>query len=361
MITKENTGLSALRIKDRHNVRHILLDYLYTIIISLVIAVFLTIVGASKPFLPNLVMSLSFGISMCTAIVLLFWLLNPEPDNTLSIVLILIAGVVGGMVIGSQVGALILQRFFSVIIGKDGSHFLQAVVLALVFGGTATYFFYSKARLKSVSEAAEEERIRRLSIEKEALKSNLRLLQAQIEPHFLFNTLSNVLSLIDTEPVKGKSMLTDLISYLRTSLSRTLPETTTLDQEITSIKAYLNIQQIRMGERLSFMIDVPDTIMKHPFPPMLLQPLVENAIKHGLEPSIEGGEVLIKAREENSLIRVEVLDTGSGFSSEKNTGVGISNVKERIRLLYGEAGRLILEENRPNGVIAIIEVPKHDI
>jgi sensor histidine kinase YesM len=361
MIFKPNIDQSTPRIKDRHNVRHILLDYLYTIIISLVIAAFLSIIGISKPFSVNLVMSLSFGISICTITVLLFRLINPELNRTLSIILILIASVVGGMIIGSYVGHFMLRRLFSVVISTDGSHVLKTVVMALVFGGTAAYFFYSRVRLKSVSDAAEEERIRRLSIEKEALEGNLRLLQAQIEPHFLFNTLSNVLSLIDTEPAKGKSMLADLISYLRTSLSRTLPETTTLNQEITSIKAYLNIQQIRMGERLNFIIDIPDTIREHPFPPMLLQPLVENAIKHGLESSIEGGEILIKAIEENNLIRIEILDTGVGFSSENNTGVGIRNVRERIKLLYGEKGCFIMEENKPNGVRAIIEVPKHDI
>jgi sensor histidine kinase YesM len=362
MIDKTNTELPAITMRKYHDARHILLDYLYTIIISVLIALFLTVVGITKPFLPNLVMSLSFGISICTLVILLFWLLDPVRWKTLPIVLIMAAGIIGGMIIGSQVGPFILRHFFSIVIGTQQSgHPLQIVVLALVFGGATTYFFYSRARLKISNELVQQERIKRLSIEKEALEGNLRLLQAQIEPHFLFNTLSNILSLIDTEPAKGKSMLTDLINYLRTSLSRTLPETTTLGQEIAMINAYLNIQQIRMGERLSFTIDVPNATREHPFPPMLLQPLVENAIKHGLEPSIEGGEILIKAVEENSLIRIEVLDTGAGFSSENKTGVGIRNVRGRIKLLYGEKGHFIIEENKPKGVKAIIEVPKHDV
>jgi sensor histidine kinase YesM len=127
------------------------------------------------------------------------------------------------------------------------------------------------------------------------------------------------------------------------------------------IKAYLNIQKIRMGERLHFKIELPDAVRKHPFPPMLLQPLVENALKHGLEPKMEGGEIMIKAAEENDIIRIEVTDTGCGFSSFHNTGVGIGNVRERIQLLYGEKGRFIIEENRPNGVRAIIEVPKYGV
>ena len=116
-----------------------------------------------------------------------------------------------------------------------------------------------------------------------------------------------------------------------------------------------------MGDRLRFKIELPDAVRKHPFPPMLLQPLVENAVKHGLEPKMEGGEIMIKAMEEEDLIRIEVMDTGLGFSSFHETGVGIGNVKERIQLLYGEKGRLIIEENKPSGVRAIIEVPKHGV
>jgi sensor histidine kinase YesM len=127
------------------------------------------------------------------------------------------------------------------------------------------------------------------------------------------------------------------------------------------VKAYLNIQKIRMGERLHFKIELPDGVRKHPFPPMLLQPLVENALKHGLEPKMEGGEITVKALEKDDLITVEVADTGLGFASFEKTGVGIGNVRERIKLLFGEKGRLILEENEPNGVRAIIEVPKHDV
>jgi sensor histidine kinase YesM len=219
------------------------------------------------------------------------------------------------------------------------------------------YFFYSKAQLKLVREVAEQERIDRLASEKEALESKLRMLQAQIEPHFLFNTLANILSLIDTEPAKGKSMLMDLTHYLRTSLSRTLPDTTTLGQEMDTIHAYLSIQKIRLGDRLRFTIDVPEALRQCLFPPMLLQPLVENAIKHGLEPKVDGGEIAMTADEQGELLRITVADTGLGFSSLNQPGVGIANVRERLRLLYGEKGRLLLGENKPVGVQAVLEVP----
>jgi sensor histidine kinase YesM len=337
------------------NPRDVVVSLFYTIIICAAIAIFLTTRGPHY-FIHNLTMSLSFGLSICSIILLLLKLFRPE--KTVSILFIFIMGVAGGTAIGLLIGSYILQQFLSISVRAD---LLRTIASAIVMGGAASWFFYSKARLRTSNRIIQEERINRLASEKEALEAKLRLLQAQIEPHFLFNTLSNVLSLIDTEPAKGKSMLTDLIHYLRTSLSRTLPETTTLGQEMDMIKAYLNIQKIRMDERLTFTIELPDTLRQHSFPPMLLQPLVENAIKHGLEPKIDGGTVTIKAMKKNNLIRIEVVDTGIGFSSYEKTGIGIGNVKERLQLLYAEKGRLALEENKPSGVRAIIEAPEHDI
>jgi sensor histidine kinase YesM len=238
---------------------------------------------------------------------------------------------------------------------------VQTIITAMIFSCATSYFFITRAKLKQRNELIERERIKSIALQKETLEVNLRLLQAQIEPHFLFNTLSNILSLIDTQPAKGKSMLLDLTKYLRTSLSRTLPDKTTLDQEMEMIKAYLSIQKIRMDERLKFIIDVPENLRQLSFPPMLLQPLVENAVKHGLEPKVEGGEIIIKALEENKLLRIEIADTGLGFSNFNKSGVGIANVRERLALLFGEKGRLFIEENKPLGVKAIIEVPTNDL
>jgi len=349
-----------INIKHHLNARHILSEFIYTILLSTLIAAFLTFTGiTTKSFIMNLIVSQSLGISFCSIATLLLWLFKPE--RTASLLFIAVIGIVSGTLIGVQIGFFVLHQIFPVTLNQPGKSLFQVIILAITFGGVAWYFFYSKARIRLGNEVIQEEKIKRLSSEKETLEANLRLLQAQIEPHFLFNTLSNVLSLIDTNPTDGKSMLVDLIHYLRTSLSRTLPDRTTLDQEIDMIKAYLNIQKLRMGDRLHFRIELPDAVRQLPFPPMLLQPLVENAIKHGLEPKMEGGEITIKVAEKDDLIRIEVTDTGSGFSSFHNTGVGIGNVRERIKLLYGEKGRLILEENEPNGVRAIIEVPKRDV
>ncbi len=342
-----------------------LVNLFYTIIIATFIAVFLTLTGIFtatvnlKTFVIQLLISQCYGISMCLIITFSLWAFRPR--RKASAVLIILIGMACGILIGHLMAASILQQVLPTFMWGWKKTFLKNIGLWFVLVTTIGYFFYSKARIKVSNEVIQEEKIKRLASEKEALEANLRLLQAQIEPHFLFNTLSNVLSLIDTDQAKGKSMLVDLIHYLRTSLSRTRPDQTTLDQEMDMIKAYLNIQKLRMGNRLHFRIELPDAVRQLPFPPMLLQPLVENAIKHGLEPKMEGGEVMIKVKEETDLIRIEVVDTGNGFSSFQNTGVGTANVRERIKLLYGEKGRLILEENKPNGVRAIIEVPKHDV
>jgi sensor histidine kinase YesM len=283
-----------------------------------------------------------------------------RPRQPIYLALIYFIALCGGLLIGMIIGPWILHHIFSVDIVWLNIDF-RFVTICVIAGAAATYFFYSLTRIRLDKELIAEEKSNRIAGEKNALEAKLRMLQAQIEPHFLFNTLSNILSLIDGEPAKAKSMLLDLTKYLRTSLSRTLPDKTTLDQELEMIKAYLNIQKIRMDERLNFIIDVPDNIRQLSFPPMLLQPLVENAIKHGLEPKIEGGEITIGSAEKRGILKIEVRDTGMGFSDFNRSGVGIANVRERLLLLYGEKGRLLIEENSPQGVRVIIEVPTNDV
>jgi sensor histidine kinase YesM len=345
------------RIKwNRFSSRHMMIDLFYTVIVCLFIALFLFLGGIAKPFTADLVMSLSFGIPIFFLIHLFFSAFRRAPETVFVRGLIMLCGIAGGTAVGLLLGPFILSRCFSIVIGARWA-IAQTITLAVAFGGTVTYFFYSKARLQAVKQAAQEERIKRLASEKETLEAHLRLLQAQVEPHFLFNTLSNVLSLVDTNPATGKLMLTDLIFYLRTSLSRTRPAATTLGQEIDMVRAYLNIQKIRMGGRLSFSIDLPESAKERPFPPMLIQPLVENAVKHGLEPRVDGGNISIAAREDGDSMRIEVTDTGNGFSSFNEGGVGIANVRQRIGLLFGSEGLLMLEENEPHGVKAVIEIP----
>jgi sensor histidine kinase YesM len=333
-------------------------DLVVVAVFSTFIAAFLTLVGLNNSLLVSLIMSQSYGISVFAFIAVLLRAINPK-WKVAPIALIFMAGVLGGYFSGSLIGVFVVERLLLINSIHLFIYNFRTAGLVLVFSAAVTYYIYSTTRIQATEELIRQEKIDRLSSEKESLEANLRLLQAQIEPHFLFNTLSNVLSLIDTDQDKSKTMLSDLIRYLRTSLSRTLPAVATLGQEIDMIQAYLGIQQVRMGERLSFSIDVSKPLVSLPFPPMLLQPLVENSIKHGLESRTEGGAILIRAVEADAMARIEVRDTGSGFSSIGQPGIGISNVRKRIELIYGEKGRLLIQENSPHGVCAILEVPKN--
>ena len=205
--------------------------------------------------------------------------------------------------------------------------------------------------------AAIEARIRALSLEKANLDARLRSLQAQIEPHFLFNTLANVSALIDSSPQKARQAVDRLSDYLRTSLDRMREGATTLGQELDSVRAYLEISSVRMGPRLRWEIDAGNTPAAFPLAPLLIQPLVENAVRHGLEPEVSGGTVSVEVRRREQALVIEVTDTGRGMTETSGTGLGLANVRERLRALYGPDARLTLEQNDPKGLRARLEIP----
>jgi sensor histidine kinase YesM len=209
---------------------------------------------------------------------------------------------------------------------------------------------------REATQAREGQRLE--AAERAAIEANLRALQAQIEPHFLFNTLANIDGLIYADPAKAKQMLEQFIVYLRSTLAATRETETTLANEFELLKNYLAVLQIRMGERLTVEFDLPQNCRQLKVPPMLLQPLVENAIKHGLEPKIEGGSVAMQARLEDGAIKLVVSDTGIGFSGATSDGLGLSNVRERIEKLFGGKGSLMIQENRPQGTRVTLTLPQ---
>ena len=194
--------------------------------------------------------------------------------------------------------------------------------------------------------------------QKELAVAKLGLLHAQVEPHFLYNTLGSAKYLIKSDPAKAEEMLDNLILYLRHSLPRTEDAASTLGEELERARAYLEILQIRMGTRLQTQIDVPEELKSIPFPTMMLQTLVENSIKHGLEPKSGGGTIWILARATDQNIAVTVADDGRGFNSETaGTGIGLKNVRERLKLAYGNDASFGIVANFPTGVAATITVP----
>ena len=194
--------------------------------------------------------------------------------------------------------------------------------------------------------------------EKELTVAKLSLLHAQVEPHFLYNTLASAQYLTRSDPARADEMLGNLITYLRHSLPRTEDSLSTLGEELERARAYLEILKIRMGARLNLQIEVPETLKSLPFPAMMLQTLVENAIKHGLEPKSGGGTVWIIARTIDDMLAVTVADDGQGFNAgSSGTGIGLKNVRERLRLAYGGAASFAIVANFPSGVAATINIP----
>jgi sensor histidine kinase YesM len=189
-------------------------------------------------------------------------------------------------------------------------------------------------------ETAEAEALKRQVVE-----ARMAAMQAQVEPHFLFNTLASIDHLIETDPKRASQMQKNLIALLRASMP-TMRETGTagvrdLGRELAVIRPYLEILQVRMEERLTTEIDVPEGLLSAEFPPMMVQTLVENAIKHGLEPKPEGGHLMVKAEIVHGKLAVTVADTGLGFgrAATAGTGVGLANIRERLQLLYGPRRR----------------------
>jgi hypothetical protein len=203
-----------------------------------------------------------------------------------------------------------------------------------------------------------ESAVQQSDTEKELTVAKLSLLHAQVEPHFLDNTLASAQLLTRSDPIRADEMLGHLITYLRTSLPRTDNHDSTLGEELARARAYLEILRIRMGPRLSMSIDVPEALLPLSFPPMMLQTLVENSIKHGLEARPGDGTIWILGRQDEDGLAVTVADDGQGLNSERSgTGVGLKNIRERLRLAYGPAASFDLAANYPSGVAATIRLP----
>lgn len=204
----------------------------------------------------------------------------------------------------------------------------------------------------------EQRRATQTENEKERTVARLNLLHAQVEPHFLYNTLASAQYLTRTDPLQADHMLGHLIHYLRHSLPQRDDALSLLGDELERTRAYLEIMRLRMGPRLSLQIDVPDALRAIAMPPMMLQTLVENAIKHGLEPKPGGGTVWILARRDDNTVSITVADDGRGFSDASGgTGIGLKNVRERLRLIYGTDASLSVVSNAPEGVAATITLP----
>ena len=349
--------------------RSFLRNLIYTLLLNLMFAVAFTLLAyvfveriGLPDFLPifanNMVISNVIGFAFWIALTALGPVLRCVNERSFWVIALSYAILGTVIVTGSMWG-------YAFVTGQSGmlnwigspKQFFTSFVISLVISLFIAIMWKRRAEDLTAQIALGEERERVEAAERSAAEANLRALQAQIEPHFLFNTLANVTSLIHTKPDDAKRMLEDFIAYLRATLASTRETRTTLDEEFEMMKAFLSILQIRMGNRLQVGIDLPAELHGATMPPMLLQPLIENAIRHGLEPKVEGGSIHLRAERTGEYLRISVTDTGLGFGNKPSAGIGLKNVRERIEKLYGTAAGVSIEENQPSGTRVVLTIP----
>ena len=342
------------------------MDHAWTIVFSLVVALGFSILfsfnrqpgspgGWGAWYLANAIVSLTIGFAVRIA----FWCagklvgrsrleLAASWQRSLYFLVVPFFGVAVGWPLGVLLASGIDTRRV-VAYDQPGALVGSGLVFLLI---TAMFqqFFWTKSR--------------QIVAENRASEAQLRLLQAQIEPHFLFNTLANVVSLMESDAVRAKVMLEAFVEYLRASLSGLGQGAHTLGDEIDLVDAYLRIIKIRMEDRLDYSIDVPAALRAHALPALTLQPLVENAIVHGLEPRIAGGTVRIGARRDGRVLVITVDDDGAGLSppgrpSQPRGGAGtaLANIRQRLEQTYGSDASLEIGAAAPHGVRASLSLP----
>ena len=244
---------------------------------------------------------------------------------------------------------------------KESSSWFRKFIILLILTLLGTKALMGGKKRAEVQASVAREAAEREALNRQVSEAKMQMMQAQVEPHFLFNTLASVEYLIETDPPRAAAMQRSLIKYLRAVLPqmREMTPSTNLGREADMVAAYLDLLKMRMEERLTIELELDDNLRNAAFPPMMLQPLVENAIKHGLECKEQGGTLQVRAEVVGEKLRVAVIDDGVGFGvmPSDGTGLGLHSIRERLNLLFGKQAQLIIEPNEPSGVISIIEVP----
>jgi sensor histidine kinase YesM len=267
--------------------------------------------------------------------------------------------VVAASLVGTLLVILVKGRNFGDLFSQVEAlaRFATTAGLGIAIGAIGVIVFSARTQAAEAESELHRAEAERQRLARQMTEARLKVLQAQVEPHFLYNTLANVQHLIETDPAKASTMVDNLIHYLRAALPQMREDSTTLGRDAEMVRAYLDILVVRLAPRLHYTIDIPPPLVNAGFPPMMLLSLVENAVKHGIEPRREGGNINIRATVSGGRLRVSVTDTGRGLSALPGAGVGLANLRERLHAIYGDAGRITLESNLPNGVIAMIEIP----
>ncbi|MFC0252186.1 sensor histidine kinase [Massilia consociata] len=347
----------------------LLRDLLLAAVISALGALVIALVaGKPESLFEQLVFSLCIGLpgfALVDGARLLFWPdLETRPLGWLSLAAVMLGVAPLAHFAGIHAGAMLLGQKTPGLAAYPTPGGISMIGFTLLGMGVMTLLVVHRERLARIARERAEAQLRAETIERQALQAQLRLLQAQIEPHMLFNTLANLQGLIALDPQRAGTMLDQLIQYLRATLGASRSESTTLGEEFAAMEAYLGLMGVRMGERLAYRLDLPARLRGAKLPPMLLQPLVENAIVHGLEPKIDGGEVVIAAEARDGVLDIRVADTGLGLDHGPGAagrapggGVGVSTTRERLHALYGDRAAILLAPGQPHGTVVRLTLP----
>jgi hypothetical protein len=246
--------------------------------------------------------------------------------------------------------------------GRPFGDFLTQLAWLIIIASAILKITYKGQKLAEVKAAVATETAESEQLKRQVVEARMAAMQAQVEPHFLFNTLASIDHLIETDPPRASQMQRNLIALLRASMPsmrESNPNAQTLGREMAVIRPYLEILKVRMEDRLQTSVNVPNGLLSAEFPSMMIQSLVENAIKHGLEPKAEGGTLTVSAEIVDGRLAVAVADTGLGFgrADTAGTGIGLANIRERLKLLYGDRASMVVADNLPSGTIVTLTVP----
>jgi sensor histidine kinase YesM len=360
-----DTAASPLPTNAGFPFRRLLKDAWIAVGLNVVAGLLIALVNGDPQKLPiHILYSMSIGMIALLIIDvarLILWDAHSKRTRRwLPFILIVVAAAPVSNYLGSLFASMVMGYELPSIASFMSVRNSSMIVFTLIAAIGAIAVFANRERLIRIEAEAAREKARAETIARQAMQAQLQLLQAQVEPHMLFNTLANLQGLIAIDPDRAAHMLDQLIQYLRATLSSSRAGTTTLEQEFGLIDAYLGLMAVRTGPRLSYRLDLPDHLRAQQVPPMLLQPMVENAIIHGLEPAIAGGDIVVTAADHGGELELVVRDTGLGLAAGARTGgtrVGITNTRERLHGLYGVRARLELEPALPQGTVARLTLP----
>jgi signal transduction histidine kinase len=351
--TRTLESVVVTRIDPVAKLRHLLQVTAFCVVVGIVQYAF----SPDRPLGPPLVFSLAIGL-ITWAVVDLGRHFLPSSQETgwptgLAWVLLVAVGIAAGYFLGTLLADAVC-RSFNLYTGPRASpqaELRTSVLITVLAGIAGTYYFYSHGRSSYLERKMGEAR-------RHADDARLKLLETQLEPHMLFNTLANLRALIGVDPARAQHMLDHIIAYLRSTLDASRATTHPLQTEFDRLGDYLELMAIRMGPRLAYRLDLPPELAGVPVPALLLQPLVENSIQHGLEPKVAGGRIDVRVAREGGQLAIEVSDTGVGdrHGPSGGKGFGLPQIRERLAALYGERAGLEFH-TRPDGAHARITLP----